>query len=191
MIAQLTGNVVHNGDRFVILNVNGVGYKVFTTAESMIILAKNSFETTLWTHLVVKEDALDLYGFVSKTELDFFELLLTVSGIGPKSALGTLSLAGTETLRKAISTNNSEYLTKVSGIGRKSAEKIVLELKEKLGKLGDALPGEDLDGEADILNALQALGYTVKEAREAIKKIPAETTDTGEKIKQALKQLSK
>lgn len=191
MIAQLTGNIVHTEDRFVVLNVAGVGYKVFTTAESMIFLAKNSQETTLWTHLIVKEDALDLYGFVSQQELNFFELLITVSGIGPKSALGVLSLAGTETLRKAISSNNTEYLTKVAGVGRKSAEKIVLELKDKLGKLGDSLQNEDLDKEADVLNALQALGYSIKEAREALKKIPTETTDTGEKIKQALKQLGK
>jgi holliday junction DNA helicase RuvA len=190
MIGQLTGNIAHTDDRFVILNVGGVGYKIFTTAESMIVLAKNSEEVTLWTHLIVKEDALDLYGFVSQQELNFFELLITVSGIGPKSALGVLSLAGVETLCKAISSNNTEYLTKVAGVGRKSAEKIVLELKDKLGKLGDFLPTENLDKEADVLNALEALGYSIREAREAIKKIPAGTEDTGEKIKQALKQLS-
>lgn len=191
MIAQLTGDIVYTEDRFIILNVGGVGYKVFTTAESMLFLTKNSSEITLWTHLVVKEDALDLYGFVNQKELNFFELLLTVSGIGPKSALGVLSLAGTETLHKAISSNNTEYLTKVAGVGRKSAEKIVLELKDKLGKLGEFLPNENLDAEADVLNALQALGYSIREAREAIKKIPPTTTDTREKIKQALKQLGK
>jgi len=191
MIAQLTGNIAHTGERFVIFNVNGIGYKVFTTAESMLFLTKNPAEMTLWTHLVVKEDALDLYGFVSEQELNFFELLITVSGIGPKGALGVLSLAGTETLRKAISSNNTEYLTKVAGVGRKSAEKIVLELKDKLGKLGDSLPNEDLDKEADVLNALQALGYSIRESREALKKIPVGTIDTGEKIKQALQNLGK
>lgn len=191
MIGQLTGDLVYNNERFIILDVNGVGYKIFTTAESLLFLTKNQTKITLWTHLVVKEDALDLYGFTSQPELDFFELLITVSGIGPKSALGVLSLAGIETLRKAISSNNTEYLTKVAGIGRKSAEKIVLELKDKLGKIGNPLPEEDLDKEADVLNALQALGYSIREAREAIKKIPSEITDTGEKIKQTLKQLGK
>jgi len=191
MIGQLTGNTIHNGDHFIILNVNGVGYKVFTSTESMNFLTKNPLDATLWTHLVVKENALDLYGFISQQELNFFELLITVSGVGPKSALSVLSLAGIETLHKAIVSNNSEYLTKVAGIGRKSAEKIVLELKDKLSKLGDILPNKNLDEETDVLNALQALGYSLREAREAIKKIPLDITDTGEKIKQSLKQLSK
>ncbi len=191
MIGQLIGNITYSGDKFIILNVGGVGYKIFTTAESKLFLSKNQEGSTLWTHLVVKEDALDLYGFTTQIELDFFELLITVSGIGPKSALGILSLAGIETLRKSISSNNTEYLIKIAGIGKKSAEKIVLELKDKIGKLGETLPGQDLDKEADVLNALQALGYSTKEAHEALKKIPSEITDVSEKIKQALKQLGK
>ena len=188
---MLTGSLSHSEERFFILDVKGVGYKVFSTSENIAALKSADGETAVWTHLVVREDALDLYGFTTKQELDFFELLLTVSGIGPKSALATLSLAGTETLRQSITTGNTEYLTKIGGISRKSAEKIVLELKDKLGKLGEFLPTPELYTHDDVLSALEALGYSLKEAREAIKKIPAGIEDTGEKIKQALKQLSR
>jgi len=191
MIGQLTGSFAHAGDRFIILSVGGVGYKVFTTPENIASLRDKSNESTVWTHLVVREDALDLYGFSTEAELEFFELLLTVSGIGPKSALAILALAGMETLRQSIVSNNTEYLTKIGGIGKKSAEKIVLELKDRVSKLSASLPAKDLDVHDDVLSALEALGYSIKEAREAVKKIPAEMKDTGEKIKQALKQLSR
>jgi len=189
MIAQLTGQITHLGDRFVVLDVGGVGYKVFTTNDNIASLKKDT-QAKFWTHLVVKEDALDLYGFLTQDELAFFELLITVSGIGPKSALATLSLAGLDTLRQSIASGDSSYLTKVSGIGRKSAEKIVMELKDKVSKLGDFLP-QKLDVHTDVLSALEALGYSARDAREAIKKIPANLTDTGEKIKSALKYLGK
>ncbi len=189
MIGQINGTISHRGDRFVIINTGGVGYKTNVTTETLLQLAQTETEITLWTHLVVREDALDLYGFLDKAELEFFQLLITVSGIGPKSALAILSLAGPETLRKAIVAGNTEYLTKVSGIGRKNAEKIVLELKDKLGKLGEFMPTEELDREADVLSALQALGYSARDAREAIKKIPDSVSDMGEKIKMALKNL--
>ncbi len=191
MIGQIIGNLTHKGDRFVIVNTGGVGYKINVTADTLNQLTKSDFEVSFWTHLAVKEDALDLYGFLEQQELEFFQMLITVSGIGPRSALAILSLTGPETLRKAIVSGHTEYLTKVSGIGRKSAEKIVLELKDKLGKMGEFLPSEELDREADVLHALQALGYSLREAREAAKKIPMETTDTGEKIKLALKNLGK
>jgi Holliday junction DNA helicase RuvA len=191
MIGQLTGQFSHAGERFVIFSVGGVGYKVFTTPENIATLRANSEETCIWTHLVVREDALDLYGFTTEAELEFFELLLTVSGIGPKSALAILSLAGMDTLRQSIVTNNTEYLTKIGGIGKKSAEKIVLELKDRVSKLSTPLPIKDLDTHDEVLSALESLGYSLKEAREAVKKIPADMKDTGEKIKQALKQLSK
>lgn len=191
MIGQLTGNIAHTGDRFIVINAAGVGYKVFTTPENIAAAVSQDEEACFWTHLVVREDALDLYGFLTRQELDFFELLITVSGIGPKSALGVLSLAGTETLRQAIASGNTEYLNKIGGIGKKSAQKIVLELKDKIAKLGQFLPSGNLETHNDVLSALEALGYSLKEAREAIKKIPNDTTDTGEKIKLALKQLGK
>lgn len=191
MIGQLTGSVVLTGDRFLIISAGGVGYKVFTTSENIASLSDIGEVASVWTHLVVREDALDLYGFQSEQELEFFELLITVSGIGPKSALAILSLAGMDTLRKAILSGQSDYLTKIGGIGKKSAQKIVLELKDKVSKLGESLPSSNLETHDDALAALEALGYTSKDAREAVKKLPADITDTGEKIKMALKQLGR
>ncbi|MCX6713160.1 MAG: Holliday junction branch migration protein RuvA [Candidatus Vogelbacteria bacterium] len=191
MIGQLTGTVVRQGERFLILNTGGVGYKVYTTPENIAALTASQSEVAVWTHLVVREDALDLYGFPSEQELEFFELLITVSGIGPRSALAILSLAGLETLRQAIASGKSEYLTKIGGIGKKSAEKIVLELRDKVSKLGTFLPADKMETHDDVLAALETMGYTIKEAREAVKKIPTEITDTGEKIKLALKQMGK
>jgi len=187
MIGQLTGKIVRHEARFVILDVGGVGYKVFVSTETISQL-KNKFETiTLLTHLVVREDALDLYGFIDQAEQDFFELLIGISGVGPKSALSILSLAPPETLRKAISSNNTSYLTQVSGIGRKIAEKIVLELRDKIGSLES--DGNSLEQEGEAIMAMEALGYSAREAREALRQIPADITDTGAKIKEALKNL--
>ncbi|MBI2099727.1 MAG: Holliday junction branch migration protein RuvA [Candidatus Vogelbacteria bacterium] len=182
MIGQLTGLTSHRTDRVIILDVGGVGYKL-----NILPSLKTELKMlTFWTYLAVRENALDLYGFLEKRELDFFELLIGVSGIGPRSALAILSLAPPDVLEKAILGGDSGYLTKVSGIGKKSAEKIVLELKDKLGGLAGA--GNNLQGEAEAVEALQSLGYSLREAREALKGVPAEL-ETGAKIKVALKQL--
>ena len=191
MIGQLTGNIIYQAERYIILDVAGVGYKVFISAETLKTLtAKNDQLSAIsfWTHLVVREDVLDLYGFVNKQELEFFELLIAISGIGPKSALGILSLAPPATLEKAIAAGDSSYLTKVSGIGRKSAEKIIVELRDKIGSL--ETDGDSLDSEGDAVEALQSLGYTLREAREALKRVDVSAADTGDKIKAALKFLS-
>lgn len=174
-------------DRSVVIDVAGVGYLVYVSTEGLARLHEGN-PVALWTHLAVREDALDLYGFLDKSEKDFFELLLSVSGIGPRSALAILSLASPEILRKAILSNNTEYLTSVSGIGRKSAEKIIVELKDKLGKLAEHEAGS-LSGTSDIVDALKALGYSAKEAREAVQKLPNDISDPAEQIKEALKIL--
>jgi Holliday junction DNA helicase RuvA len=188
MIGQLTGKVTHSDDRSIILDVNGVGYKLFASTDTLSKSKDEKSTITFWTHLVVREDVLDLYGFLSKNELDFFDLLISVSGVGPRGALSILSLAQPDTLKKAISSNNTSYLTQVSGIGRKIAEKIVLELRDKVG----AIEGEigNLDEEAEAIMAMESLGYSTREAREALRQIPADITDTGDKIKIALKNLS-
>ncbi|MCX6714152.1 MAG: Holliday junction branch migration protein RuvA [Candidatus Vogelbacteria bacterium] len=186
MIGQLKGTTTYLGERFIILDIAGVGYKVYVTIEALRN-TKIGNNLVLWTHLVVREDALDLYGFIDKNELDFFQLLISISGVGPKGALSILSLAPPETLRKAISSSNTGYLTQVSGIGRKIAEKIVLELKDKIGHL--EIGNDNLDQEAEAVMALEALGYSNREARESLRKIPDTITETGAKIKEALKQL--
>ncbi len=188
MIAKLTGTLDSRTTRFAVLDVGGVGYKVFVSEETLKTLPTIAGAAlSLWTHLAVRENALDLYGFAAREELEFFELLLGVSGIGPKSALAILSLAPPETLARAIGASDSSYLTRVSGIGKKSAEKIIIELRDKIGTL--ELGGESLAEEGEAIEALQALGYTLREARAALKRVGAETAGTGDKVKAALKLL--
>jgi holliday junction DNA helicase RuvA len=188
MISRLTGTIVHADTRFLVIDVNGVGYKVFTTAG---VLEKHLNEiVTFWTYLAVREDAMDLYGFPTKDELDMFEMLLTISGIGPKSALNILNAANTATIRKAVATEDPTYLTKVSGISKKNAEKIVLELKNKL-VITDVEGADEHHYGSDSLEALISLGYAERDARDALKKVPKEVTDTSECVRHALKILGK
>ncbi len=186
MISRLSGTIVDADLRSLTLDVNGVGYKIYTTAG---ILERQIGENAVfWTYLAVREDALDLYGFPSKEELEFFQLLITVSGIGPKTALGILNVANPATIRRAVATEDPSYLTKVSGIGKKNAEKIVLDLKGKFTGFEDS-PDAAHHEESDALEALKSLGYPERDAREALKKVSKEITDTRERIKQALKGL--
>lgn len=188
MISHLTGKILDKSLRFCVLDVNGVGYKVFASDE---VLQKLKIEekVSFWTHTVVREDALDIYGFEEKDSLELFELLINISGIGPKTALGILNVASQQTLRRAVSAGDLAYLTKVSGIGRKLAEKIILELKEKLAVLDEEIGG-DLQGEVDVLEALKSLGYSERDARDALKKSSANGLSTNEKIKMALNALN-
>jgi Holliday junction DNA helicase RuvA len=195
MISMLRGEVAELGGNHAVIDVGGVGYKVFVTSDTLHHL-KIGTQTKFWTHNAVREDALDLYGFLSKNDRDFFELLLTISGIGPKSALNILSLVSVETLSGAIRTGSTAHLVKVSGIGRKTAEKIVLELKDKLGGFGSGASGSegmtaDMSSDLDAIEALKSLGYEADESREALKKIDKKLTDTGAKVKAALKMLGK
>ncbi|MDP3958341.1 MAG: Holliday junction branch migration protein RuvA, partial [bacterium] len=168
MIAHLEGPIARIGDRFVVLSVAGIGYRISVTADTARLLGKKKENAFLFTYHAVREDAEDLYGFIEEAELELFEMLLGVSGIGPRSALQIMGLAGVETLKKAISSEDTSYLTKVSGIGRKTAEKIVLELKDKLGGAGGMKHGE-LREESDAVEALKSLGYSQAEARDALK----------------------
>lgn len=196
MISRLTGTIAHIDPKYVVLDVKGVGYKVFTTVDIMLKLGKEQNETTLWTYLAVRETALDLYGFTSLSELNFFELLITISGIGPKTALGILNSASVETLQTAVQTNDTSHLTKISGIGKKVAEKIVMELKDKVDKFTHSEESKIAMREAnktenDALEALKSLGYSQIEARDALKEVSKDITKTNEKIKEALKILGK
>ncbi len=188
MISHLTGKVLMRGDRFIALDVSGVGYKIFVMPDTLKEARKSADDFSLWTHLHVRENALDLYGFLQYAELEFFEMLIQISGIGPKSGLGVLAVAPIDTLKRAISAGDTSYLTKVSGIGRKIAEKIVLELREKMGGLDLGAGGNAmLKEEGDVLEALQSLGYSLAEAREALKQVPPEIEGANARIKAALK----
>ncbi|MFC1756845.1 Holliday junction branch migration protein RuvA [Patescibacteria group bacterium] len=190
MIIQLEGTIKFRTERFVVVDVNGVGYRVFVSFETLKEVSKQE-KVTFWTHLHVRENILDIYGFLNYSELDFFELLIGISGIGPKGAIAVLSVAPIDLLKKAISTGETSYLTKVSGIGRRLAEKIVVELKDKFGALEKAGDGESLKDEEESLEALQSLGYSLREGREAIRKIPDGTTGTENIVKEALRNINK
>lgn len=185
MIGSLRGKIISKGDKSVILETNGVGYKVSISPDT-ISRVKIEDEVFLFIHTHVREDSFDLYGFLENQELEFFLMLLNVSGIGPKGALTILGVASIETLRKAISSNDLAYLTKISGIGRKTAEKILIELRDKVGKDTEGT----LQGELDALEALKSLGYSQNEARDALKQIDA-GTDTNTKVREALKILGR
>jgi Holliday junction DNA helicase RuvA len=186
MIGYLQGEVVASKDTFAIINVHGVGYKVYAAKDTLKTLTKD-YPAALWIHTVVREDALDLYGFPREDELHFFELLRSVSGIGPKSALAILDIAAVETLRSAIASGNAGYLTSVSGIGKKTAEKIVLELRDKVGFTAEDV--DALSNDAEALEALRTLGYTAAEAREALREVPNTISDSNARLREALRLL--
>jgi Holliday junction DNA helicase RuvA len=190
MIGELRGKLVRRGAGFIILNVGGVGYKIYVTAGAYQELEEGA-DVEFHTHLAVREDSLTLFGFTKADELRLFEMLISVSGIGPKSALAILSLTDAVTLSSAIANGESAYLTKVSGIGRKNAEKIILELKDKItGTVGEAREAF-ATADSEALEALEALGYSVRQAREALSAVPSGIADTGGRLKEALKQLGK
>ena len=189
MISRITGTVIDKSEKFAVVDVNGVGYKLYCSMDTLAGLELDAL-ASLHTYLVVREDALDLYGFASADDQGFFELLISVSGIGPKSALGILNVTSVDSLRQAIGSGDTGYLTKVSGIGRKTAEKIVLELRDKLRahvNMKEASPA--LRAESDAVEALKALGYSQNEARDALKEVAADIVGTNARIREALKIL--
>jgi Holliday junction DNA helicase RuvA len=189
MIAKIEGIVWDTNIKFITVGVGGIGFKVYTTAETKEISVKGN-KISLFTHLVVREDALDLYGFLTEEELQFFEMIISISGIGPKTAINVLNISSVPAIKRAISTGNTSHLTKVSGIGKKIAEKMVLELKDKVGISGDE-NDITLRDEIDAIEALKALGYNPKDARDALRDVEKTITKTGDRIKAALKILGK
>lgn len=189
MIARLEGIIVYKDEKSLIIDVSGVGYKLSVTAESLgnAVLGEH---TSFWVYTAVRENSIDLYGFKNTNELSFFELLLDVSGIGPKSALSILVIASIDTLKRAIATGDTSYLNKVSGIGKKTAEKIVVELRDKLSAYKSEDGAGSLKDESDILEALKSLGYSQTQARDALKEVPPEVIGTNARIKEALRILN-
>ena len=193
MIANLKGTVLRHDNSSIVLDVSSVGYRVFTTTVGLekAKSAAHDKEISLYTHLSVRENAMDMYGFFEEQELYFFEMLLSVSGIGPKSALSILNIADVDTLQSAISENDSSYLTKVSGIGAKSAQRIVIELQDKIDSVHSKGAQGVRNEDVDVLEALTALGYSHTEVRKVIREISSDIEGTQARIKQALKMLGK
>lgn len=190
MIAYLHGEIIHKTDKFVIINTGSVGYRVNITPETLS-LHKEGEEVSLYIYTAVRENSIDLFGFQNTEGLSFFELLLDVSGIGPRSALAIIALAPISTIKRAIATGDVGYLNKVSGIGKKTAEKIIIELRDKLQNYkNDNDTSSTLREEGDILEALKSLGYSQNEARDALNQISVETEGANARIKEALRILS-
>ena len=189
MIARLEGTIVHSTDKFLIIDISGVGYKLYATAETLASSPLGE-HASFWIYTSVRENAIDLYGFRNTEEMEFFELLLDVSGIGPRSALSILAIAHINILKRAIATGDTGYLNKVSGIGKKTAEKIIIELRDKLKDYkNDGDTPEMLRDESDIIEALKSLGYSQNEARDALKKVPSSVIGTNARIKEVLRIL--
>jgi holliday junction DNA helicase RuvA len=192
MISYLSGKVkfkkvIPKKESTLVVDVGGVGYKV-GTLDRIASSLKSGDEVDLFIYTQVAESVLALYGFVTEEELEFFEVLISISGIGPKSALDILNKAKIEDLKQAAKTGSHEILNKMSGIGPKKAEKIVLGLKDKIGSL-DSGSEEWNDDFSEALEALVALGYSAGQVREALSR--CESTDTGEKVKEALRLLGR
>lgn len=172
MIAHLRGEPVLTGDRWVVIDVGGIGYQVQVTQPVLHQLAQTKEPVKLFTHMAVREDAITLYGFMHQRELEMFRILIGVSGIGPQTAMNLLSQIEIEDFAIAILNEDEKTLTRISGIGTKSAKRLILELRDKMKKIGETmLPRETgRSGPAvhDAVSALISLGFTEKESRDAV-----------------------
>lgn len=190
MIGRLTGTLLEKNPPTLCVDVNGVGYELDVPMSTLYTLPENGARVTLHTHLVVREDAHLLFGFGTLAERSAFRELIKISGIGARMALAVLSGMSVAELAQAITLQESGRLTRVPGIGKKTAERLLLELRGKLGADIGATPHAVPDGQADILNALLALGYSEKESAAALKTLP-EGVGVSDGIRQALKALAR
>ncbi len=177
MIRQIRGKVLSIGTASVIIEVIGFGIEVRMNAPQTLLVGN---DVCVMTHLAVKQDGLELYGFLDETDRDFFELILSVPGIGPKTAQNMLRRASCDSIEGAIGTRDLAYLTKVVGLGKKSAEKMLAELADKIG------PRTHDNADGEIFDTLVALGYSEREARKALQTIPDTAIGKDMRLKAAL-----
>jgi Holliday junction DNA helicase RuvA len=192
MIGRITGTLVEKSPPEVLVEAGGVGYEIDVPMSTFYNLPANGEKVTLLTHFAVREDGHYLYGFLSEAERFAFRQLLKISGIGARTALSVLSGLSVAELAQAVTMQETGRLTKIPGIGKKTAERLLLELKDKLG--GDLTTAVGVNrpppASSDVLNALLALGYNEKEAAAALKQLPPDVS-TSDGIRQALKLLSR
>jgi len=184
MIRTISGTVDTVTEDSAVISVFGLGLIVRMPRSDLAAITEGD-TVSLHTYLALRENAADLYGFVHEETLHFFELLLGVSGVGPRSAISIADLAPVAVLSDAISAKDVSYLTRVAGVGKKMAEKIIVELKDKVEGSGETLL---LDGDTEILDTLVALGYKEREAKQALQKIPNTITDKDARLKAALRK---
>jgi len=189
MLAKIKGKIEYIKNGYAVIGAGGLGYKVFSTPYILGKIAGRE-EAEFFLHTHVREDTLALYGFLAPEELEMFELLISISSIGPKAGMGILSIASPKTIKTAILNEDSSLLTKVSGIGKKTAERVILELQNKVADIsvGDK---EEAVVDSDTIEALTGMGYSVTEARDILKTAPKDIKDVGERIKWALRNLGK
>lgn len=196
MYAYIKGNLDTKTNSYVIIETGGIGYKIFMSLKAIQSLGEVGNSVKVYTHYYVREDNISLYGFTSNEELRMFELLLSVSGIGAKSAIAMLSQISPSSFALAVISNDVSKLVKIPGIGNKTAERIILELKDKLKTEEAISASEEIEvaikedsKNGEIIAALQVLGYTRKEIDKVLEKIDMDSTGIEDAIKQALKLL--
>lgn len=192
MIAYLKGNILKKDSKGVILLVGGVGYRIFL-GSNFLGKIKEGEEREFFIHFQQREDNVSLYGFLDKDQLDLFNELISVSGVGPKSGMHLVDLLGVKEIQKAIGNKRADILAKAPGLGKKTSERIIVEMKNKfLSFSSDSGESADFtDEEDEVINALTGLGYTTGQARQLIKEVPADIQGVDNKIKEALKSLGR
>lgn len=191
MIGLVKGTVEIKDSPHIVVDVNGIGYRILVSNNIFSKLVVGE-KTKLYTHTHVREDALDLYGFPTIEELKLFESLIGVSGVGPKTAISVFSIGGKDEIAQAIIKGDVSFFTEVPRLGKKNAQKIIIELKNKLGSLEDLdLSGSDLEENREVIAVLKNLGFTPQEAKEALKNIGEKDLSIEEKVRIALKHLGK
>lgn len=187
MIQTLSGIIAVKRDQYIVVEVGGVGFKVAVSKNTLSRLPATGEAVKLSTYLHVREDILALYGFLHEKELALFEQLNTISGIGPKSALGIMGIASVDQLAAAINEGKTELLTRVSGVGKKTAERVVLELRGKLFMPESADAVAQMESDVDLEEALVSLGYSKQQARAAIAKLDPRTEGLSARLKEVLR----
>ncbi|GAP14531.1 Holliday junction DNA helicase subunit RuvA [Longilinea arvoryzae] len=187
MIASIQGEVLSQGNDNLVILVGGIGLRVFAPTATCSAARPGQY-TFLQTHLVVREDALTLYGFETEMERNYFSLLLGVNGVGPRIALAILSVLSVDSIRRAVLSEQADVFSRVPGVGKKTAQKILLHMQGKVGPEGVLAEAAGLmDVDAEVLDGLTGLGYSVVEAQAAIQSIPRDATkDVEERLRLAL-----
>jgi holliday junction DNA helicase RuvA len=191
MLYNVSGKLTVKSGNYVVVESGGLGIKLFASRQTIEGLPPIGTEIKFFSHLHVREDALDLFGFLSEAELIFFEMLISVSGIGPKSALAILDIAPLNELSAAIKEGRPDLLTRASGVGRKTAERVIIELRGKVQSSKSEAVVERMQTDSDLVEALMSLGYRRDEARAGLAKVDPKVVGTEERLKAALKLLGK
>ena len=190
MISFLQGKVEFKTQKYAVLNVNGIGFKISVSSRTSRNLSKIGTKTKLFCATVLTRENIELYGFLSQPELEIFDLLNSINGIGPKAGLKILNEMRPESLMAAISRGKAELLTKAAGVGSKKANRIILELKDKIKKQKSEKEIGQMEFEFDLEEILKSLGFKQNQIREAVRRIPPKSKTLQEKIKSALKIIS-